>query len=442
MEMSEMDSRQKAIDIFLAGVESVKPDNLIKRVVSIHQNTLNIEELTFDLSVLKNIFVVGAGKASAAMAQTMESMLGDRITAGHIVTKYGHSVPLKFIGITEAGHPVPDENGIRGTAQILSIVQKAGKDDLVICLISGGGSALLADVPEGCSLDDLKTLNSILLKTGANINEMNCIRKHLSKVKGGQLSKVAFPASMVSLILSDVIGDPLDVIASGPTAPDPTTFADALSIIRKYKIENDIPEILVRILQEGFENKHPETLKDSDEILLHTSNLVIGNNTLALKTAEVKAISLGYDVHIITNKLDGDVTDVAEYIVDMDKRFKEEKLNKKICLLFAGEPTVKVKGSGLGGRNQHLALLMARLLKDIPGITFLSGGTDGTDGPTDATGAVVDSFTSRNALNLHLELEQHINNCDAYHFFKQEGGLIITGPTQTNVMDLMIVLMD
>jgi glycerate 2-kinase len=437
-----MDSRQKAIDIFLAGVESVKPDNLIKRVVSLNQNILNIEELSFDLSVLKNIFVVGAGKASAAMAQTMESILGTRITAGHIVTKYDHSAPLKSIGITEAGHPVPDENGIRGTADILSIVKKAGKDDLVICLISGGGSALLADVPEGCSLDDLKTLSSILLKTGANINEMNCIRKHLSGVKGGQLSKVAFPARMVSLILSDVIGDPLDVIASGPTAPDPTTFADALSIIRKYKIENDIPGKIIQILQEGVENKHPETLKEQDEILHLTSNLVIGNNTLALKTAEKKAVSLGYDVQIITNKLDGDINDVAEYIVEIAKRLKEEKKNEKNCLLFAGEPTVKVKGSGLGGRNQHLALLTARLLKDIPGITFLSGGTDGTDGPTDATGAVVDSFTCRNALNLHLDMEQHISNCDAYHFFRQEGGLIITGPTQTNVMDLMIVLID
>jgi glycerate 2-kinase len=437
-----MDPRQKAIDIFLAGVESVKPDNLIKRCVSINQNILQIEELAFDLSAIKSIFVVGAGKASAAMAQSMESILGARITAGHVVTKYDHSVPLKFIGITEAGHPVPDENGIRGTAQILSIVQKAGKDDLVICLISGGGSALLADVPEGCSLNDLKTLSSLLLKTGANINEMNCIRKHLSGVKGGQLSKAAFPSRLVSLILSDVIGDPLDVIASGPTAPDPTTFADALAIIRKYRIENDIPGKIYQILQEGFENKRQETLKDSDEILLLTENIIIGNNTLALKTAKEKAISSGYEAQIITNKMEGDITEIAEYIVEIVKKFKEEKINNKICLLFAGEPTVKVKGSGLGGRNQHLALLIAGLIKDIPGITILSGGTDGTDGPTDAAGAVVDSFTYRNALNLHLDMEQFVNNCDSYHFFRKEGGIIKTGPTQTNVMDLMIALID
>ena len=437
-----MDHREIAIEIFLAGVESVKPDSLIKRFVSINQNKLQIEKIGFDLSTIKNIYVVGVGKASAAMAQAMESILKTRITSGHIITKYNHSVPLKFITITEAGHPVPDENGIKGTEQIMSIVNKAEIDDLVICLISGGGSALLADVPEGCTLADLKAVNSILLKTGANITEMNCISKHLSKVKGGLLAKAASPATVVSLILSDVIGDPLDVIASGPTTTDPTTFADAISIIRNYKIEKEIPEKIYRVLQEGFENRRQETLKESDEILLHTINLIIGNNSLALKTAKEKAESLGFESRVITNKLDGDVGDVARYIVENAVKAKKEISYKKICLLFAGEPTVKVKGNGLGGRNQHLALIIASLLKDLPGITFLAGGTDGSDGPTDATGAVVDSLTAGNSSNLHLDIEQYINNCDSYNYFKKTGGLIITGPTQTNVMDLMVALID
>ena len=437
-----MDNRQNAIEIFLAGVESVKPDNLIKRYVSLNNNILQIEKIAFDLTSVKNIYVVGAGKASAAMAQTIESILGSRISAGHIITKYDHSVPLKFIETTEAGHPVPDDNGIKGTKQIVSIVKKAEKDDLVICLISGGGSSLLADVPEGCTLEDLKKVNSLLLKSGANITEMNCIRKHLSNVKGGQLSRAASPARVVCLILSDVIGDPLDVIASGPTAPDPSTFEEAISIIRKYNIENELPEQIYRVLQEGIEKKRQETLKDSDEILRLTNNLIIGTNLLALKTAKERAESLGYESQIVTNKLEGDVSDVANYIFEVAKGVKEKMNNKKICLLFAGEPTVKVKGNGLGGRNQHLALIAARLLKDSPGITFLSGGTDGTDGPTDATGAVVDSFTSENSSNLHLDMEQYINNCDSYNFFKQAGGLIITGPTQTNVMDLMVALID
>ncbi len=442
MDNIPMDQRNVAIEIFLAGIESVKPNNLIKRVVSVNSTTLQIEDIKFDLSGIKNIYVVGFGKASAAMAQALESILGSRITAGHIITKYEHSVPLNFIEITEAGHPVPDENGIKGTAHIISIVNAAEKDDLVICLISGGGSALLADVPKGCTLEQVKIVNNLLLKSGADIIEMNCIRKHLSKVKGGLLSKAAYPTRVVSLILSDVIGDRLDVIASGPTAPDSTTFADAISIIKKYQIENELPKQIARILHEGNKNNQLETLKESDEMLLRTDNLIIGTNILAMKTAKEKAESLGYETWIITNMLHGDVNNVAHYIIETAKKYRDYKLNKKICLLLGGEPTVEVKAKGLGGRNQHLALLVASLLKDLPNVTLLSGGTDGTDGPTDAAGAVVDYSTLKNAANLQLDVEQYINNYDSYRFFKHEGGLVITGPTQTNVMDLMIVLIN
>jgi glycerate 2-kinase len=437
-----MDNRQTAIDIFLAGIESVKPDNLIRRYLSIKENTLSIEKLTFDLSEINNIYVVGAGKASALMARELELILGDRITKGHIVTKYGHSKPLKYISITEAGHPIPDENGIKGTKEILSIAEIAGDKDLVICLLSGGGSALMTDLPEGCTLNDLKILNDLLLKSGVSITEMNCIRKHLSKVKGGMLAKAASPARVISLILSDVIGDPLDVIASGPTAPDPTTFADALSIIKCYHIENQIPQQILKVLIDGIEEKRPETLKDSSEIFRRISNLIIGTNKLALKTAKEMAESLGYEAQIISDTLDRDVSDVAKYIYLISKSTQELKSGKKICLLFGGEPVVKVTGEGLGGRNQHLALTVATLLKDTSGITFLSAGTDGTDGPTDAAGAVVDSATVENAQKLGLNIRQYLENFDSYHFFKKEGGLIITGPTQTNVMDLMIALIE
>ena len=437
-----MEQRQTAIDIFLAGVESVKPDNLIRSYISVKDNVLKIENLILDLATIRNIYVVGVGKASALMAQEMESILGSRISNGHIVTKYNHSVPLKYIRNTEAGHPVPDENGIKGTEKILSIVQMAGEEDLVICLISGGGSALLTDVPDGCTLDDIKTLNNLLLKSGASINEMNCIRKHLSNVKGGLLAKAASPARIVSLILSDVIGDPLDVIASGPTAPDPTTFADAISVIKHYNLEKKIPQQILKVLRDGYENKRQETLKESSDIFLRTTNLIIGTNKLALKTAIEKAESFGYESQIITNTLEGEVVDVARYIVEMAKSMKQIKTHRKICLLFAGEPTIKVSGSGLGGRNQHLALVASSLLKDTPDITVLSAGTDGTDGPTDAAGAVVDSDTWNKAKDLGLNIEKYINNCDSYNFFKEEGGLIITGPTQTNVMDLMVALIE
>ena len=437
-----MKQRQDAVEIFLAGVESVKPNHLIHRFISVDRDMLQIDKIKLDLSAIRNIYIVGTGKASAVMAQAMESILGDRITSGHIITKYGHSVALRIIGVTEAGHPVPDENGIKGTEQILSLLNMAEENDLVICLLSGGGSALLADVPEGCSLDDLKMVNNILLQTGADITEMNSIRKHLSKVKGGLLAKAAFPARIISLILSDVIGDPLDVIASGPTVPDPTTYSDAISILKKYNIEDRIPAQIFRILKEGSEGKRDETLKESDRVFLRTDNLIIGNNTLALETAKEKAESLGYETQVITNSLAGDVRDAANFIIERAGLSKGQFTNKKICLLFAGEPTVQLKGNGLGGRNQHLALIIAALLKEVQGITILSGGTDGSDGPTDAAGAVVDSFTYENALKQGLNMEQHIENFDSYNFFKQEGGLIITGPTQTNVMDIMIALIE
>jgi glycerate-2-kinase len=430
-----MTQKQQAIEIFLAGVESVKPKNLIKQYVSTDNDMLWINGASFDLTVKRNIYVIGFGKASAAMSQTLESILGSRITKGCVITKYGHSVPQRFIEIIEAGHPVPDKNGIRGTEHILSIVRNAGKDDLVICLISGGGSALLADVPEGCTLEDLKLLNNLLLNVGANITEINCIRKHLSKVKGGLLSKAAYPAMLISLIISDVIGDPLDVIASGPTTPDPTTFEDAIAILKKYNIEDKVPNLMYRTLLNGLKNKHKETLKASDEVLLRTKNIIIGTNVLALKAAKEKAESLGYSTQIITNSLDGDVVDVADYIIESVRTAKSNS-----CLLFAGEPTIKVTGTGLGGRNQHLALLIADLLKDMFGITILVAGTDGTDGPTDAAGAIVDSYTRKNVSEFNLDIKHYIRNNDAYHFFKREGGLIITGPTQTNVMDLIIAL--
>jgi glycerate 2-kinase len=431
-----------AKEIFLAGVEIVKPDILIPHFVSLENNVLKIENHRFQLAEIKNIYLTGAGKASALMAKAIENILGSRISSGHIVTKYGHAVPLKYAFVTEAGHPVPDENGVKGTENILSIVNKASKDDLVICVISGGGSALLTDIPDGCTLNDLKILTDLLLKSGANINEMNCIRKHLSKVKGGMLSSAAYPARVVSLILSDVIGDPLDVIASGPTAPDPTTFKDALDIIEKYGIKDKIPAGITKILNEGLNKIRKETLKESDEAFKLTTNLIIGNNRLALKKAREKAEALGYTTKIITDSLHSDVEDVADYIFSKLIKYRNEKPGKKSCLLFGGEPTIKITGDGLGGRNQHLALLMAQKINGINGVVFLSGGTDGTDGPTDAAGAIAEPETLKRSEALGLDINKYISDCDSYNFFRQEGGLIKTGPTQTNVMDLIVVLIN
>ncbi|ASV31041.1 glycerate kinase type-2 family protein [Maribacter cobaltidurans] len=435
-----MNSRKIALEIFLSGVESVRPKELIIHNVLIENKELKIGNNIFELKNIKNIYVVGAGKASASMAQALEDILENRITQGHIVTKYGHSLPLEVIEVTEAAHPIPDENGVQGTKKILSILNKTTKDDLVICLISGGGSALLADVPDRCLLDDLKSLNILLLKIGADISEINCIRKHISQLKGGQLSKKAFPSRVVSLILSDVIGDPLESIASGPTACDPTTFSDAISIINKYKIKNKMPKQLFKLLEEGVDGHRQETVKEYDGILTLTSNFIIGTNQIALQAAKKKAESFGYKSLVVTDRINGDVVDVSNYILEKVKKVRKINDHGKTCLLFGGEPTVSVKGKGLGGRNQHLALIIASSLRLLDRCTILVGGTDGSDGPTDAAGAIVDSFTIKQALMLGLSEEEYIGEYNSYHFFKQVGGQIKIGPTQTNVMDLIVVL--
>jgi glycerate-2-kinase len=435
--------RQTAIEILLKGIEQVNPVHLISQSVSVAGNLLKINNKTIDLSPIKNIFVIGFGKASASMAASIEQILGSRISGGHIVTKQGHSVPLQYIGITEAGHPTPDKAGVEGTKLISSIVDSADNDDLVICLISGGGSALLTDIPDGCSLIDLIKLNDCLLKAGTDIKELNAVRKHLSAVKGGWLAKRAFPAQIVSLILSDVTGDPLDVIASGPTVADTTTYNDALSVLRKYNVESQIPSCLIDILKAGLSGKRPETPKADDPVFRNTFNIIAGNNKMALEAAARSASSMGYDYRIITDQLTGNLTEVSSEIFKTVMEIKNRPMKRKTCLLYGGETTVKVTAdTGLGGRNQHLALLFARLLKDRAGITFLSGGTDGTDGPTNAAGAVADNMTMKNAKLLEIDIDDYIKRFDSYNFFKQEGGLIKTGPTLTNVMDIIVVLID
>ncbi len=436
-----MNLKNIAEQIFRAGVESVLPDKLIRNQVYIKDSILCIASFHFSLNDIQRIFVIGAGKASALMAKEIESILDDRITAGHVVVKYGHACQLKNIEVTEAGHPVPDNNGFLATKKILEIARQANEHDLIICLLSGGGSALLVDFPEGSSLNDIIALNDLLLKSGATIKEINAVRKHLSNVKGGQLARVAFPAKVISLILSDVIGDPLDVIASGPTVPDTSTYKDAISVLEKYNLHTQIPQSIISHLKKGVSGIYLETPKDDDAVFKNTHNLLIGSNKIALEAARQKALNLGLHPILITAELQGDASKVAEDIVSAALKYQKDSLVKKpCCLLFGGETTVKVSGKGTGGRNQHLALSAALLLKDKKGITILAAGTDGTDGLTDVAGAVVDSTTNEFAAKSSIESKKYLNNFDSFHFFEKVGGHITTGPTMTNVMDLVIVV--
>jgi glycerate-2-kinase len=438
-----MNSRTIAEQIFLAGVASVLPDRLISGRMSLKDNCLIIEDLSFSLETVDNIFVIGAGKASAMMGAEVEKILADRISGGHIVVKYGHSCKLKYIDVSEAGHPVPDSKGLSATKEILKIAEMAGCNDLVICLLSGGGSALLSDVPSGVSPADMIKVNDLLINSGACISEINAVRKHLSAVKGGQLARVVYPATLVNLILSDVPGDPLDVIASGPTVPDPTTFMQAITVFSSFGLIETIPQNILKALREGVDGKRPETPKPGDPVFDKTFNILVGSNRMALEEAKSKALDFNINAIIIDDKLQGDTTTVAEYIVETSLKFRNDKNEvKPVCLLFGGETTVKMTGKGAGGRNQHLALLSAFLLRDHPGITILSAGTDGNDGPTDAAGAVVDSDTIAGALSRKIDPEKHLAEFNSYHFFKKSGGQIITGPTMTNVMDIIVVIVE
>lgn len=437
-----MDMNSIAEQIFLAGVAGVLPDQLIRSQVKLNGNILSVAGNNYDLSSIKNIYVIGAGKASALMAKEIEFLLGARITKGHIVVKYGHGCDLKFITIIEAGHPLPDANGVAAAGQILEIARSADERDLVICLISGGASSLLADFPEGSDLNELQQVNELLVKSGAGIKEINTVRKHLSGIKGGQLARAIYPAKAVSLILSDVVGDPLDVIASGPTSYDNSTYADALAVIKAYELENKFPKTMMRHLQDGIAGWHPETPKAGDKVFENIKNLVIGSNNIALNAAADKAQALGFTTHIITDALEEDYTEVADFILTTIERFSNDHKEKPLCLLFGGEPTVKVTGNGLGGRNQHLALYCALKLQGAKGISLLCAGTDGNDGPTDAAGAIVDGTTAEKASSAGIDPQAYLNKADAYHFFEQMGGHILTGSTKTNVMDMMVVLIE
>jgi glycerate-2-kinase len=436
-----MNRREIAQKIFIAGVKSVLPGELIKNLMSLNGQNLSIGDHSINLDHIDNIYVLGAGKASAAMGHYVEGILGDRITGGVIAVKYGHVCKLKKIKVIEAGHPIPDPNSFMASAEIISTARQAGENDLVICLLSGGGSALMTDLPEGLLPEELYIVNNLLFRCGASIHEINCVRKHLSGIKGGQLARIIYPATLITLMISDVPGNPPDVIASGPTVPDTSTFADAMNIIEKYRLTPDLTAGVLKYIKDGIDGFRPDTPKPGDPLFSDVVNIMAGTNLVALEAAGKCAEDSGFNTLIVDRNMHGDVEYVAESIVSKAVELKSNHdVSKPVCLLYGGETTIKITNEGLGGRNQHLALSAAVRLRNHPGITILCAGTDGTDGPTDATGAVVDSETAEQSDS--LDPEEYLIGFDSYNFFRKAGGHIKTGPTFTNVMDLVVVLID
>jgi glycerate-2-kinase len=376
------------------------------------------------------------------MGRALEDLLGGRITDGVMVTKEGHGLPMTYLRIHEASHPVPDRRGIKGTEEILSLVQRAGVRDLVLCLISGGGSALMVSPVEGITLDDKQVITTHMLACGADIHEINAIRKHLSRIKGGGLAKLVYPATLVSLILSDVIGDDLNVIASGPTVPDTSTFVDARQICRKYGIWNQVPASIKKRINDGLRGDVPETPSTGDRIFKKCYPLLVGTNLHALKSAATKAHQLGYHVLILSSTIEGEAREAAKVLaaVAREIRTSGHPLLTPACILCGGETTVTIQGDGKGGRNQEFALSAACAINGLEDVVILAGGTDGNDGPTDAAGAIVDGDTLARAIEKKLIPQDYLNRNDAYHFFNNLEDLVITGPTGTNVMDIYMVL--
>ncbi len=388
------------------------------------------------------VIVVGAGKASAPMALAVEELLGARVWGGLVCVKDGHGLPLRRVEVVEASHPVPDERGVQAAGRILDLVRGAGPADLVVAVLSGGGSALLTRPVEGVELEDLQALTGELLACGASIGEINALRKHLSAVKGGRLAAAAHPAPVVNLVLSDVVGDRLDVIASGPFTGDPTTFAVCGEILDRYGLRERVPVSVRRALEAGSTGRLPETPKPGDARLETVFHAVVGSNRLSLEAAARRAGELGYAPVVLTSMLEGESREAAKFLASIAKqcRASNTPAEPPACVLAGGETTVTLKGSGLGGRNQELALALALELEGWPGIVGLSGGTDGTDGPTDAAGAVATWDTAARGRALGAEPRDFLEGNDSYRFFDRVGGLLRTGPTRTNVMDVQVLL--
>jgi hydroxypyruvate reductase len=434
--------RRDACAIFQDGLRAVEPSGAIHRYCRREKNLLILGDRTYDLNDYVNILVVGAGKATAAMAVAMEDLLKNDLSKGLICVKYGHTAPLEKIRTIEAGHPIPDANGQSASAEILDMLQKVGDKDLVIVLLSGGGSALLPLPVQGISLKEKQDASDTLINCGATIHEINAIRKHISRIKGGRLAQAAFPAQVATLIISDVVGDNLDVIASGPTVPDVSTFSQCREVIERYGIAEQLPAAIVAHLKMGQNKKVPETPKPAHLDWNHVFNLIVGSNMDAIAAAGKKAQALGYNTLILSSRIEGETRTVAQVhgAIAREILANRQPLSAPACLLSGGETTVTLKGNGLGGRNQEFALAAAIDIEGAQHVVVLSGGTDGTDGPTDAAGAIADGTTVQRGKKAGMAIRHHLKNNDAYPFFEKLNDLLMTGPTRTNVMDLHIAL--
>jgi hydroxypyruvate reductase len=436
--------RDTILAVQRAALAAVEPGAAVHRYVQRQGNQLTVGGRIYDLDRVERVWVVGGGKAATAMASALLSILGERLTGGLAVTKYDHVDPSLDTGpveMVEAGHPLPDEAGVDGAQRMADLLAETTEHDLVLAVISGGGSALMTLPAEGLSLDDLQATTNLLLRCGATIVELNMVRKHLSGIKGGGLARLAAPAPVASLVLSDVVGDPLDVIASGPLSPDTSTFEDAWAVIERFDLDEALPPAVRKRFQAGLSGRLAETPKPGDPLFERVQNVIVGSNRQAAQAAVETARALGLNALLLSTYVEGEAREVARVAAALAKElvYYDRPIARPACLVWGGETIVRVRGEGKGGRNQELALAAAQAMEGLAGIVLMALGTDGTDGPTDAAGAVATGETIARARSLGLVPEIYLDHNNSYVFFDTLGDLIRTGPTGTNVNDLLLI---
>jgi hydroxypyruvate reductase len=434
-----MPLRDDARRILDAALAAADPREAVLRALRRQDDTLAVVDgETVALRDVERVLVVGAGKAAVGMARGALEVLGERVAGGCVTVPHGGGAELPGIEVWEAAHPVPDTHGLAGAVAALEVARSAGERDLVLCLLSGGASALWPSPPAAVGLSNVREVTAALLRAGAEIGEMNAVRKHLSRIAGGGLARAAAPARLVTLAISDVVGSPLDVIGSGPGVPDTTTFAQAVAVLRKHGVR--APDAVMAHLQAGAAGMVPETPKPGDPAFRRASAHVVASVRDALAGAARVAEELGYRAEIVADDVEGEARDAARDIADIARRRRGEH-GGPLALLFGGETTVTVRGKGRGGRNQELALALALEIADEDGIVAATLGTDGVDGPTPAAGAIVDSGTAARGREHGVDARAALDRNDSHTFFRATGKLVVTGPTGTNVGDVVLVLL-
>lgn len=433
-----MEAKEVAMDILYKTLKRADPYNILKNNCFIKDSLFKVFGYTIEIK--GDIYLISFGKAASSMAKAIVEILGDNIKEGLVVTKYGYAQPFKKIEIVEAGHPVPDKNSVRGAQKALEIAHKAKENDLVIVLISGGGSALMTKPIDPITLDEMKEVTSLLLECGANIYEINTVRKHISQFKGGRLLEAIHPAKAVSIILSDVVGDPIEAIASGPTAIDPTTYQDAYKILKSYRIWDKCPKNVKEVIKRGMEKNIEETLKSYKGYSI--KNIVIGSAYICEITAK-EAEKKGLKAYVIGTEIEGEAFSWGLVLGSIIKEIKlrNRPFSHPCAIIGGGEVTVTLsKHHGTGGPNQEVALASSIKIAGLENVAILSVDTDGTDGPTDVAGGIVEGNTFQRLRDLKIDVKEMLLKHDTYNALRKINAFIKTGATGTNMNDLYLAV--